>query len=63
MKPRDEMSGEREGGHRREGGVGARERRRRNRSRPRVWAEEMEGRPIRGREDLSAGDGCADSKG
>lgn len=48
---------------RREGGVGARERRRRNRSRPRVWAEEMEGRPIRGREDLSAGDGCADSKG
>jgi len=31
--------------------------------RPRVWAEEMEGRPIRGREDLSVGDGCADSKG
>lgn len=29
----------------------------------RVWAEEMEGRPIRGRKDLSAGDGCADSEG
>ena len=28
-----------------------------------VWDEEMEGRPIRGREDLSADDGCADSKG
>lgn len=25
----------------------------------RVWDEEMEGRPIRGREDLSADDGCA----
>lgn len=29
----------------------------------RVWDEEMEGRPIRGREDLSTDDGCADSKG
>lgn len=27
------------------------------------WNEETEGRPIRGREDLSAGDGCADSEG
>lgn len=40
-------------GERREEGIGA----------GRVWDEEMEGRPIRGREDLSTDDGCADSKG
>lgn len=52
----------RERGHR-EKEVQKRERGEEGTGRPRVWAEEMEGRPIRGREDLSAGDGCADSKG
>lgn len=33
--------------------------RERGREGGRVWDEEMEGRPIRGREDLSADDGCA----
>lgn len=53
---------EREGGHG-EKEVQKRGRREEGTGRTRVWVEEMEGRPIRGREDLSAGDGCADSKG
>lgn len=44
---------DRNGRERREEGIGG----------GRVWDEEMEGRPIRGREDLSTDDGCADSKG
>lgn len=44
---------DRKRGERREEGIGG----------GRLWDEEMEGRPIRGREDLSTDDGCADSKG
>lgn len=52
---RQRREGKEEGSEakRREEGIG----------RARVWDEEMEGRPIRGREDLSTDDGCADSKG